>query len=89
MSTSRQPWWLRSARFGSSSSDSTTSSGYARLFVRWKNASDFCAKVAFERRIVGSSLRATCTEPLAQRNCCDLKADISTGSSAGAVISGT
>ena len=47
-------------------------------------------KVAvFERRIVGSSLSATWTEPLAQRNCCDLKDDISTGSSAGAVISGT
>ena len=56
--------------------------------MRWKNASDFCAKVAFERRIVGSSLSATCTDPLAQRNCCDLKADISTGSSAGAAISG-
>ena len=57
--------------------------------MRWKNASDFCAKVMFERRMVGSSFFATCTDPFAQRNCCDLNADISTGSSAGAVISGT
>jgi hypothetical protein len=56
--------------------------------VRWKNASVFCSQVAPDRRIVPSSFFATCTDPLAQRNCCDLNADISTGSSAGAAISG-
>jgi hypothetical protein len=44
--------------------------------------------VAFERRMRGNSFIATCSEPLAQRNCCALKADISTGSSAGAATSG-
>ena len=58
------------------------------MLVRWKKASHFCAKVAFDPRMRGKSLRATWMEPLAQRNCCALKADISTGSSAGAAICG-
>ena len=42
-----------------------------------------------DARIRGSSLRHVWMEPLAQRCCCDLKAFISTGSSAGTTTSGT
>ena len=40
-------------------------------------------------RIDGSSLRQVWMDPFAQRCCCDLKAFISTGTSAGAITSGT
>ena len=40
------------------------------------------------RRIRGSSLRQVWIDPFAQRCCCDLKAFISTGTSAGAITSG-
>src|SRR5512147_73553 len=63
----------------------STMNGKTRLLVRWKVAWTLIFSGRSERHTVGSILRAVSIAPLVQRNCCDLRALISDGSSAGEV----
>src|SRR5438067_192535 len=71
------------AMVGWMSMQNTISSGQTKYDVKCAVASSFIYSGSGLRQTAGSSFKQVCTEPLAQRCCCDLKPFISTGSSAG------
>ena len=62
-------------------------SGYAKCGVKWKNASMRAPRGKCDRRTRRKSFRCVCTVPTAQRNCCARKALMSSGNSAGVMMS--